>query len=285
MRTPQLCICCNSPQNAPHLRGLRRCAQCSHVWADLRLSHEELKRLYSREYFEGSEYLNYEDEYAALARNFRGRLSYLSQRKPKCANLWEIGAAYGFFLAEARAYFSVAGCDISEHATAYARDRLGLNVVTGDYLQMPAQPAMQDVICLWDTVEHLQEPQLYLEKAHVELKPGGILGLSTGDIGSIAARLRGEKWRLIHPPTHLHYFSSNSIMMLLQRLGYTNIRISHPAFWRSADAVAYRLLSGSRETGVLPGMYRWMRKTGVLNFYFPLNTFDLMTVWAEKPPV
>ena len=59
-------------------------------------------------------------------------------------------------------------------------------------------------MCLWDTIEHLAEPEAYLEKIAKSLPVGGWLFLTTGDIGSPMARARGSRWRMIHPPTHLY---------------------------------------------------------------------------------
>lgn len=274
------CICCEGTSHAPHLRGLRRCTDCTHVWADMRLSEDELRALYSENYFLGEEYLDYEKEAPALRRNFRLRLRELRARVPG-GNLWEIGAAYGHFLREAQPHYTVAGCDISAHAAARAREDLGQDVVCGDYLTLDV-PADQDAICLWDTVEHLATPDLYLARAAKQLRPGGVLALSTGDIGAWMARVRGEKWRLIHPPTHLHYFSARSMRTLLARLGFCEIEIHYHAFWRSADAAAYRLLGYPENRATAP-IYRMLRRMHLLDFTFPLNTFDLMTVYARRP--
>lgn len=279
----EACICCGGSEYRPHLRGLLRCVDCSHVWADMKITPEELKALYSENYFLGEEYLDYEKERPALERNFRLRLAELRERAPAGGQLWEIGTAYGHFLQQASAHYTVAGCDISAHAVAHARETLGQTVHCGDYLAMDT-PGNQDAICLWDTVEHLATPHCYLEKASNQLRPGGVLALSTGDIGAWIARVRGEKWRLIHPPTHLHYFTAQSVRTLLERLGFTQVEIYHHAFWRSADAVAYRLLGYPEERWTAP-LYRAMKRASLLDFSFPLNTFDLMTVYGRKPAV
>jgi len=273
------CICCGGVEHVDYLRGLRRCTGCTHVWADMRLSDDELRALYSENYFLGEEYLDYEKEAPALRKNFRLRLRELAARAPG-GSLWEIGSAYGHFLKEAEKHYTAAGCDISEHAAARAREALGQNVVCGDYLALDV-PENQDVVCLWDTVEHLAAPERYLERAAGQLRPGGVLALSTGDIGAWMARFRGEQWRLIHPPTHLHYFTARSMRVLLERLGFVAIEVRYHAFWRSADAVAFRLLGHPPEKWSA-GLYRGLSKAGLLNFSFPMNTFDLMTVYARK---
>ena len=163
------CICCGSEDAVSHLRGLVRCPQCTHVWADLALTNEELQALYSENYFLGEEYLDYEKEKPALERNFSLRLQELLLRVSAGGQLWEIGSAYGHFLQQAGKHFKTAGCDISEHAVDHARNDLGQEVQCGDFLQLDA-PMEQDVVCLWDTIEHLSEPAAYLEKAATQLK-------------------------------------------------------------------------------------------------------------------
>jgi len=287
------CICCGGAESEPHLRGLRRCPRCTHVWADMRLSPAELRELYSANYFQGAEYLDYKMEARALRHNFRPRARELAamsraaarenQRPASRPRLWEIGCAYGFFLDAARDLFDAAGCDISEHAVRHARETLGLDARAGDYLEMPPPAEPFDAVCLWDTVEHLAEPHRYLRKAASELRPGGMLALSTGDIGSWMARRRGERWRLIHPPTHLHYFTARSITPLLEGpgMGLRVERIFHPAFWRSADAVAFRLLGFPADRWSAP-LYRALKAAHLLSFAFPVNTGDLMTVYARR---
>ena len=111
-------------------------------------------------------------EIVALIPDARGKRSF------------EIGCAHGFFLEMARnTFLSVEGIDISDDAIAYARHHLGLEARSADFLthQFAVQP---DLICLWDTVEHLSRPDLYLQKMADSLSPGGLLALTTGDLDS-----------------------------------------------------------------------------------------------------
>ncbi len=277
----EICVCCGSTEAPkPHLPGLVQCAGCSHVWAQASLTDDEIRKLYGQNYFEGEEYLDYGREEPALRRNFRHRLKVLAKLQPQGANLWEIGAAFGFFLSEASGHFRVAGCDISTYAAERARESYGIDIRVGDYLDIDLEP--HDVICLWDVIEHLPSPQYVLQKAHRDLRHKGTLVLSTGDMGSFVARLFGRHWRLIHVPTHLHYFTRASMTTLLRRLGFSEIRVHYHAFWRSADAAVYRLLAHDGTT-VGKHLYEILHRVGALGFLFPLNTFDIMTVYATKP--
>ena len=145
------------------------------------LTDLEVAELYDRGYFHGDEYLDYVAEEESLRLNFNARLRTLQHVVPNLRerDIFEIGCAYGFFLDEARHFAkSVAGIDISEDAIAYGRSRFGLDVQRGDYLSRD-QARKYGVIAMWDTVEHLQRPDLFIAKAKDDLQPGGVLALTT----------------------------------------------------------------------------------------------------------
>ena len=75
------------------------------------------------------------------------------------------------------------GIDISEDAIAYARQHLGVEARSAEFLtdHFLVPP---DLICLWDTIEHLSRPDLYLQKIADSLPRKGLLALTTGDLDS-----------------------------------------------------------------------------------------------------
>ncbi len=197
----------------------------------------------------------------------------------RAKNLFEIGCAHGFFLEVARnAFRSVEGIDISEDAIAYARQNLGLEARSAEFLthQFVVPP---DLICLWDTIEHLSRPDLYLQKMADSLPRGGLLALTTGDLDSWLARARGRKWRQIHPPTHLHYFSRKTLSRLLHRYGFDIKFMCSEGMYRSVDTMAYIVLCLKHR---LPDLYSYLRKTHLLDWDLYLNLGDIIFVVAEK---
>jgi len=194
---------------------------------------------------------------------------------PRGGKLFEIGCAYGYFLDLARCHYDASGIDICEAAVRYATTKLGVDAICGDLLELPdAHHSDIDLICMWDVIEHLERPDQYLEAARQRLKPGGVLALTTGDISSLVARVRGRHWRLICPPHHLHYFSVRTLRKLLSRVGFDVVHISHPRFARTfKSAVGLSFSSPFVRSALTLG--------GKLDFSFSLNTFDLMFVIAR----
>jgi SAM-dependent methyltransferase len=247
----------------------------------MQLTDSELADLYGHKYFHGEEYVDYQQERAALDLNFKHRLKQLKDLAPPPGRLFEIGCAYGYFLEHAARYYTVAGCDISEHAIGVAKQS-GLNVQAADYLTLPPPPEPYNIICMWDTIEHIARPRPYVEKAYSELAPGGCLVISTGDAGSRLARMRREKWRMVHPPTHLHYFTSASMRRMIEGAGFNKTKISHDPFYRNVGSSLKKAGDHSGKQ-VIKSLGNIANKLPLIpGMNVPVNLFDIMTVIAWK---
>jgi SAM-dependent methyltransferase len=251
------------------------------VTADLDLGDEELAALYDERYFCGDEYADYVRDRSSIEKSFARRLRTLMPLvgQPNAKNLFEIGSAYGFFLNLARPMFrSVSGIDISRPAVEFARSEFGLPVLCGDVLSATLEEDI-DVACMWDTIEHLRRPDLYMAWLSRRMRPGALLAITTGDIESRVARWRGTKWRQIHPPTHLHYFSRKSLAALLENFGFQVRVVAHDGMYRSLEMMSYIILSKRHN---LPGIHGALKLLGVLNLDVYVNLRDILYIIAEK---
>jgi 2-polyprenyl-3-methyl-5-hydroxy-6-metoxy-1,4-benzoquinol methylase len=281
MKAEHACIVCGGRYQSASINGLLQCETCGFITADVSLSREELERIYSEKYFHGEEYRDYVGEQAIFAKQFQRRLKVLLRHvdEGNRGRLFEIGAAYGFFLDLARRHFKqVSGIDLSRDAAEYATHVLGVPVSSGDFLECTLLETI-DVVCMWDTIEHLADPDLYLEKAAMHMPIGGKIAITTGDIGSIVARWRKGKWRQVHPPTHLQYFSKATLKQLLVKHGFEVLYCGYDGCYRSVDTAAYIVLALKRNK---PELYEKLKATGILNWSFYSNFYDTMYVIAEK---
>ncbi|HEX5444302.1 MAG TPA: methyltransferase domain-containing protein, partial [Pirellulales bacterium] len=179
-----------------------------------------------------------------------------------------------------RERWRVQGCDIAAEACRVAVEQFGLDVRRADFLDVPLKRGEVDGFCLWDTIEHLDAPDQYLAKMAEVLPPGGVVALTTGDIGSWLARKQGERWRQIHPPTHLWYFSEATLRRTLERFGFEVVWSAHIGMSRSLGQIVYSLTSLGKARPSL--LHRLCVGSGLARLSLPLNTFDLMMVVARR---
>jgi SAM-dependent methyltransferase len=280
-RNTGVCLVCNGRLGLSRLPGLKECESCGFVTADLALSDEELSCLYDKDYFHGAEYHNYTMEEESLRSNFRRRIEILKSLEPDLASkeIFEIGCAYGYFLNEVRSCVRHAsGIDISNAAVLQATKLQSVEAYQGDYLAFQLRQKV-DLIAMFDTIEHLQRPDLYVEKVAADLRPGGLFAITTGDISSIIARVRGKSWRMIHPPTHLHYFSAATLTKLLERHGFEVAHLSHPGNMRNLRSVLHFILALKMKR---PAVFDRLKGFKILDLRITANLFDIMYVVARR---
>jgi SAM-dependent methyltransferase len=277
------CLVCGHTDFKPvYSSTLLKCMSCGFVTANMQVSPELLEKTYSENYFKGEEYLDYLQDKEILQLNFKKRIETvrkLSRHSLPVTNCLEIGCAYGFFGELIVKNFTPAylGFDVVREAVAFAHEKLGLQAKTTSYLDEPAPESPYSDVFMWDVVEHLERPDMFIEKAGRDLLPGGRIYITTGDISAWLPRMQGRSWRMIHPPSHLHYFSRGTLTRLLENKGFSVLKTSYPPVYRSIRQVFYSLFvlhkSNHLETLVnkIP-----------LSWNVPINTFDIVFIVAEK---
>jgi SAM-dependent methyltransferase len=202
--------------------GVVQCPSCELVFVSPRLTSSALQSMYDEPaYFEGGIYSARSRRSPAmlLQRTWTaGRLAAITRLRPALGRLLEIGSGYGLFLAAARdAGFSVRGVELSRTASERARKGLGLDVFAGQLLDAPADRA--DVVCFWDTLEHVPDPLEFLAQVRRRLAPDGVFALSVPYVSSIPARLLGKHWWTLKPEQHIWQFTPATLRLVAARAG------------------------------------------------------------------
>jgi 2-polyprenyl-3-methyl-5-hydroxy-6-metoxy-1,4-benzoquinol methylase len=148
---------------------------------------------------------------------------YLDGLEParRDGRLLDVGCATGEFLAAARARgWEPHGVDISPVAAARAAELTGAPVHVGTLATVPYPPGSFDAVTLWDVIEHSQRPRADVTAVARLLRPGGRLGMTTPNVGSLTYRLLGRKWSVVGPNEHIYYFSPATLGRLLAGCGF-----------------------------------------------------------------
>jgi SAM-dependent methyltransferase len=204
------------------LADIVRCGVCGHMQLHPMPSEELLADGYA--VAASGEYV---EEEAGQRETARRALARIEHYAPGKGSLLDLGSWVGFLLAEARdrGWRRTLGVEPSQFASSFARDHLGLEVITGDLFDVELGPAKFDVITMGDTIEHLTSPGDALARMRTVLAPGGLVWLTLPDAGSRVARALGRRWWSVLP-THTQYFTRSSIACLLDRHGLELIEVT-----------------------------------------------------------
>lgn len=89
------------------------------------------------------------------------------------------GEGYGASAMMRRGAKSVLGIDISEEAVSHAIQRYGVPARVGSAMKIPVDASSVDVVVSFETIEHVAEPDVFLDECFRVLRPGGRLVVST----------------------------------------------------------------------------------------------------------
>src|SRR5688572_30336658 len=222
-----VCRLCASTRLEPRFRvaghALDRCRACRFVQVRDRPADEELQAIYGEGFFHGAKY---DDGYSQRKENSR-RLELLDRAGlSRGARVLDVGCATGDFIGAAADSFDMWGLDVSSFATEEARrknPRFAGQIVTGFVEDARFERDFFDAIVMWDVVEHVWDPVAVCKRLVEHLRPGGLLVISTPDIGAPTARVMGKRWAFMTPPQHLGFFDGASMARLLE--GHLGLRI------------------------------------------------------------
>jgi SAM-dependent methyltransferase len=195
----------------------------------------DLSSLYDADYF-----IYHRDE-ASIQQSVLNQIRHLVYPASNHAagkRLIELGSAQGHLLnALMQIGYEVQGLEISAAAVAESKSRYSLPVFAGtaeEYLKA-GNLGTFDIVVACTVIEHVAEPDAFINAGFLLLKPGGIFALDTPNSSSYNALLAGPAWEL-YQKYHVYLFDPTTITLLLEKRGFEVIQIfSYDNFPLSAD--------------------------------------------------
>ena len=229
------CPVCGATAAAPfHAKNgytIVECAACQMRFVSPMPTPAELTAHYQNAgYFEGESeqgYLNYADMQKALRPHFQRRLQTIETQLPQRGKILDVGCAAGYFLQEAQQRgWHICGMELSQEMAHSAEQLLHAPI----YTALDAVPDRDfDAITLWEVIEHLPDPIETLRQLRDRLRPGGVLMLSTPNNGHWQALRAKELWIGYRPPSHLQYFTRETLTDTLHRAGFERSAVNGAA--------------------------------------------------------
>lgn len=167
----------------------------------------------------------------------------------------DIGCGLGELLEQIDPRHERIGLDPSEKAVATAAERSGAVTVRGVLEPGRFEQASCDTFVAHHVIEHVDDPVAFVRLVHEALRPGGLFVVGTPNFASAAARLFGERFRLLHDPTHVSLFTDDSLMRLLRDSGFRIASVEYPFFGtRFATLEAWERMQAP-DSGVSPAFW------------------------------
>ena len=227
------CDLCGTDESHPYLvtqdrfSGKRyqlvKCDQCSLIYLNPRPAHDDMAAHYPDDYeaYNTKEIGQTVIEQWHIRRALVLQLDYVEKYARQPGNLLDVGCATGNFmhLAQERGW-QAQGIELMDKAANIARQRYGLNVITGSLETIQLSSTNFHVITLWDVLEHLPSPKNALLLCNRLLVEGGWLIFSIPNLISFDRYLFGKYWIGWDSPRHFHLFTEHTLCKLLKAAGF-----------------------------------------------------------------
>lgn len=215
--------------------------------------------------------------------NFAKKLQKLEKHYPqeRKGKLLDVGCYAGFFLKIAKdAGWHVYGVEPNWGGSEYARQKLGLNVITSTLEEAIFPNGYFDVVTLYAVLEHVPDPSSLLKEINRVLRKGGLIALEVPTIDNLWFRALKRKWRHFILG-HFYFFTKDTITLLLQRLGFEVLETDLMGKYVSTRLITRRIKE--KYSSVLGGFFELsLGKLNLMNRKIWLNFRDLLVVYGIK---
>lgn len=258
------CHVCESPRFEPVVcsdegnLSVNRCLSCGFAYlASWEQSIEQSGSLY--DYYGRLTDEDFAQRYSAENRARQQKLLKELAVYTRGRRLLDVGCGDGQLLQTARDEgWDALGIDLSESAIRCC-SRRGLSASRTDFFDISLDEQRFDVIVMSELIEHVSSPQRFLTRAEELLDMGGIVYLTTPNFGSLARRMLGESWSVIHPE-HIGYFERSTIRRLVsEETGLREIKIEANNITPSTF-VAWLRPSGRQSVASMSQLHRETRQ-------------------------
>ena len=138
---------------------------------------------------------------------------YLNQN----SNVLEIGSYYGILGNIIKLHVkNYTGLESSRHAVNYSKKNFNLNAINQPLEKFLKNEFQFDVIIMADVIEHLNNPFEILDLIEKNLKPSGVLIVTTMNMDSLIPKILRSKYYWI-VPQHTYYFSNSTLKYFLDK--------------------------------------------------------------------
>ncbi len=196
------------------------CKKCRHIFLKKSLSTSFLLKFYSDYPTSSLEWHKNESDF--YQRIYTSGLELIQSKVIK-GSILDIGCSSGYFLAQASKFgFDSFGVEPNELEASYAISQ-GINIIGKTINDIP-QNSKFDVITMWDVLEHIANPCMYIQSLRPFLNDGGCIFVQIPTCDSLAARVMRDKCNMFDGIEHLTLFSAYSLNICFEKSDFYPIK-------------------------------------------------------------
>ncbi|MDQ4040575.1 MAG: class I SAM-dependent methyltransferase [Actinomycetota bacterium] len=151
----------------------------------------------------------------------------LRRAVPPPARLVDAGAGRGRFVSSARAAGYAAEGFEPDARRAAAAAGYGVRLGVAGVEDADVAAGSVDAVTASHVLEHVADPDAAVASFAAWLRPGGALLVGVPNLGSLQARLGGERWYHLDLPRHRTHFTVAGLHTLLRRHGLEPVHSHH----------------------------------------------------------
>ena len=202
--------------------NLMRCASCGLAFMDLADSENHVETVYGDDYFFSGKqgYPNYLEGRQNLVLQGKKYAGLLARHMPP-GSLLDVGCAAGFIMKGfSEMGWNTHGVEPNNSMASFGRREFGMDITTGS-LESFDSGKKYDVISLIQVIGHFYDIDAAFEKISSMLKKDGLVLIESWNRKSVYARLMGNHWHELSPPTVLNWFSDDTLAVFMRQHGFT----------------------------------------------------------------
>jgi 2-polyprenyl-3-methyl-5-hydroxy-6-metoxy-1,4-benzoquinol methylase len=208
-----------------------KCRQCGYCFTNPRPTAETLPSFYPIEYFKDEEkrpgLVRKDGSFKVAAEmDYRNRIVDIESHLVRRGSLLEIGPGTGAFLKvmQNRGWV-VRGVELSVEAAEAARVNEQVDVFCGS-LEEYKTDRKYDVICMYQSLEHVSNPAYVIKRSYELLNDGGLVFIEVPNLnGFDIKRDISCRSRIYDLPIHLSHFSPSVLARKLKAVGFKVIDV------------------------------------------------------------
>ncbi len=252
-----------------------KCLNCSLLFSRSVLSENDLNDLY------GESAVTFGEYFSVLRRDYWVPIHKFFPKPIGNKVALEIGCSSGFFLEELRqqGFHSVVGVEPSLPAKNAAIKDVQDDIVSGLFTHDLKLPYTEfDLICSFQTLDHVPDPSILVETCASRLREGGYAYFVVHNTEALQARILGEKSPIIDVE-HIYLFNPKTLARLMEKSG---LKVVEQGALKNSYPIQYWISMFPLPKGLRKVLAKFVQKTGLGKLAMPIYAGNMYIV-AQKP--